>query len=77
MPPPELIPIPPAFRHQRIDVIVIALDQAPEKPVSGVDVPGDPIKAFRGKGRGGSVGALLRARRIDLALKPAPDSLNP
>jgi hypothetical protein len=57
MPPPELIPIPPAFRHQRIDVIVIALDQAPETPVSGVDVPGDLIKAFRGKGRGGRVGA--------------------
>ena len=55
--PPELIRIPPAFRHQRIDVIVIALDQAPETLVSGVDVPGDPIKAFRGKGRVGRVGA--------------------
>lgn len=38
-------------------MIVIALDQAPETLVSGVDVPGDPIKAFRGKGRGGRVGA--------------------
>jgi hypothetical protein len=71
--PPELIPIPPEFRHRRTEVIFIALDQEPEAAASGTEVPGDPIKAFRGKGRGGSVAALLRDRRMNLAGNPAPD----
>ncbi|MFM8442580.1 MAG: hypothetical protein ACKN9W_04445 [Methylococcus sp.] len=73
--PEDNIPIPPEFRHRRTEVIFIALDQEPEAPASGVDVPGDPIKAFRGKGRGGSVAALLRDRSIENAENPdAPPS---
>jgi hypothetical protein len=65
--PPELIPIPPEFRHRRTEVIFIALDQEPEAAAFGIEVPGNPIKAFRGKGRGGSVAALLRDREQDRA----------
>ena len=72
--PPDVIPIPPEFRHRRTEVIFIALDQEPEAAVSGVEAPSDPIQAFRGKGRGGSVAALLRDRGIDQAGNPAADS---
>jgi hypothetical protein len=64
---PDVIPIPPEFHHRRTEVIFIALDQEPEADASGVEVPGDPIKAFRGKGRGGSVAALLKDREQDRA----------
>ena len=74
--PEDFIPMPPEFRHRRTEVIFIALDQEPEAAASGVEVCSDPIQAFRGKGRGGSVAALFRDRRMELAGNPAPDSLN-
>jgi hypothetical protein len=72
--PPDVIPIPPEFRHRRTEVIFIALDQEPEAAASGVEVSSDPIQAFRGNGRGGSVAALLRDPGIDQAGNPAADS---
>jgi hypothetical protein len=64
--PQEVIPIPPEFRHRRTEVIFIALDQDSEAAPTKPDAH-DPIKRFRGKGRGGSVAALLKDREIDRA----------
>lgn len=62
--PQEVIPIPPEFRHRRTEVIFIALDQDSETAPTVVPDVLDPIKRFRGKGRGGSVAALLGEREI-------------
>ena len=54
--PQAVIPVPPEFRHRRTEVIFIALDQDSETAPTVTDAL-DPIQRFRGKGRGGSVGA--------------------
>jgi hypothetical protein len=61
--PKDLIPVPPEFRHRRTEVIFIALDQDSETAPTVTDAL-DPIQRFRGKGRGGSVAALLGEREI-------------
>lgn len=62
--PEDLIPLPPEFRHRRTEVIFIALDQDSEAASTVLDTL-DPIRRFRGKGRGGSVAALLKDREQD------------
>ena len=61
--PQAVIPVPPEFRQRRTEVIVIALVQESEVAVTVPDTL-DPIRRFRGKGRGGSVAALLGDREI-------------
>ncbi|GAB6048713.1 hypothetical protein JCM19379_25440 [Methyloparacoccus murrellii] len=64
--PQAVIPVPPEFRHRRIEVIFIALDQESEAAATVPDTL-DPIRRFRGKGRGGSVADLLKDREQDRA----------
>lgn len=73
--PEDLIPLPPEFRHRRTEVIFIALDQDSETAVTVPDAL-NPIQRFRGKGRGGSVAALLGDREIEQIGLPAPVSLD-
>ena len=73
--PQAVIPVPSAFRHRRTEVIFIALDQDRETAPTVPDAL-DPIRRFRGKGRGGSVAALLGDREIEQIGLPAPDSLD-
>jgi len=73
--PQAVIPVPPEFRHRRTEVIFIALDQESEVAVTVPD-SFDPIRRFRGKGRGGGVATLLGDREIEQIGLPAPDSLD-
>lgn len=73
--PEDLIPLPPELRHRRTEVIFIALDQESEAAPIVTDAL-DPIQRFRGKGRGGSVAALLGDREIEQIGLPARDSLD-
>ncbi len=62
--PQDVIPIPPEFRHRRIEVIFMALDSTPE-PLPVDLPPTDAITTFRGKGKGGAVERLLMDRQAD------------
>jgi hypothetical protein len=64
--PQEVIPVPPELRHRRTEVIFIALEQDSERPAVGQpEADRDAIEAFRGKGKGGTVAALLADRAAD------------
>lgn len=49
---PEVIPIPPEFRHHRTEVIFMALDQDSEAAPTPTEPDAlDPFSRFRGQGR--------------------------
>lgn len=41
------VPVPPALRHRRIEVVMRALDEAPAAAASGVE-PGMDVQRFAG-----------------------------
>ncbi len=63
--PQDVIAIPPELRHRRTEVIFIALDQGDEPSAAERQAGLDAIDAFRGKGKGGTVAALLADRKAD------------
>ncbi|MGZ8217355.1 hypothetical protein [Methylomagnum sp.] len=64
--PQDSIFVPQELRHRPIEVLFIALEQDSEASAAGKPKPHrDAINAFRGKGKGGTVAALLADRAAD------------